>query len=146
MDRSLGNIWITQYKLKHIGVDRRADALGADVRALPLLDNTFDVVTCHNAMYEVCEITQMFREVYRVLQPGGHFVLSAHSQYPLFGIPLPNELTLGELHRFLVAADLHHIDLDDFQSRIRKAGFKQVSLYHPGHDCEGFVAVCGKDE
>ena len=146
VNRALEDIWIVQYKLKHIGVDRRADSLAADVRALPLLDNTFDVVTCHIGIYEIWGITQMFREVYRVLQPGGHFVLSAHSQYPLFGIPLPDGLTLDELHRFLVAADLHYIDLDDFQSRIRKAGFKQVPLYYLEHDREGFVAVLKKEE
>ena len=144
VDRAIDAIWIVQYKLKYIGVDRRADALGADVRALPLLDNTFDVVTCHHAMYEIWGITQMFREVYRVLQPGGHFVLSGNSQYPLFSTPLPDTLTPDELCRFLVAADLHHFDIDDLQSRIRKTGFKQVSLRQsePGW----FVAVFRKDE
>jgi ubiquinone/menaquinone biosynthesis C-methylase UbiE len=143
VDRALDAIWIVQYKLKHIGVDRRADALGADVRALPLLDNTFDIVTCHHAMYEVWGITQMFREVYRVLQPGGHFVLSGNSQYPLFSTPLPDTLTPDELYRFLVATDLHPFDLSDLQSRIRKTGFKQVSLRQsePGW----FVAIFRKE-
>ena len=95
-------------------------------------------------MYEIWGITQMFREVYRVLQPGGHFVLSGNSQYPLFSTPLPDTLTPDELCRFLVAADLHHFDIDDLQSRIRKTGFKQVSLRQsePGW----FVAVFRKDE
>ena len=56
----------------------------------------------------------------------------------------PDTLTPDELCRFLVAADLHHFDIDDLQSRIRKTGFKQVSLRQsePGW----FVAVFRKDE
>lgn len=44
--------------------------------ALPFLDGSFDVVTCRLAAHHFLDAGAAFREVHRVLRPGGRFVLS----------------------------------------------------------------------
>ena len=43
---------------------------------LPFLDASFDVVTCRLAAHHFIDVAAAFREVRRVLRPGGRFVLS----------------------------------------------------------------------
>ena len=43
---------------------------------LPFLDATFDVVTCRLAAHHFADAGRAFREVHRVLRPGGRFVFS----------------------------------------------------------------------
>lgn len=43
---------------------------------LPFLDGSFDVVTCRLAAHHFLDAGAAFREVHRVLRPGGRFVLS----------------------------------------------------------------------
>lgn len=43
---------------------------------LPFLDASFDVATCRLAAHHFIDVGKAFREVHRVLKPGGRFVLS----------------------------------------------------------------------
>ncbi|HEY6958786.1 MAG TPA: methyltransferase domain-containing protein [Candidatus Limnocylindria bacterium] len=43
---------------------------------LPFLDGSFDVVTCRLAAHHFIDAGAAFREVHRVLRPGGRFILS----------------------------------------------------------------------
>jgi ubiquinone/menaquinone biosynthesis C-methylase UbiE len=67
-----------------VGVDRDFDALSrheslrhraqADVQSLPFRDQTFDLVTANMVLEHVESPLDFFREVARVLAPGGRFV------------------------------------------------------------------------
>ena len=62
---------------KNLSRGRRGGTLyfvGADALQLPFPDNTFDCVTTGFAMRNVVDIEQAFREMRRVLKPGGRLV------------------------------------------------------------------------
>ncbi|MFA6132919.1 MAG: class I SAM-dependent methyltransferase [Phycisphaerae bacterium] len=81
VERDLRCLWTLQYKFRVAKAEQRADAVGGDVRALPLMTEAFDVATCSNAFGELAGISTMFQEAHRVLRPGGHFLL-CHSEKP----------------------------------------------------------------
>ncbi len=47
----------------------------ADVQALPFSDQSFDLVTCRIAAHHFSDLPRGLREIFRVLKPGGRFVL-----------------------------------------------------------------------
>jgi ubiquinone/menaquinone biosynthesis C-methylase UbiE len=47
----------------------------ADVEALPYPDATFDLVVGHAVLHHIPDVEQAFREIVRVLRPGGRFVI-----------------------------------------------------------------------
>src|SRR5437879_1212423 len=47
----------------------------SDATALPFAEATFDLVTCRLAAHHCTDAARAFREVARVLRPGGRFVL-----------------------------------------------------------------------
>ena len=46
----------------------------ADAETLPYDDNTFDLVVGHAVLHHIPDLDQCFREIVRVLRPGGRFV------------------------------------------------------------------------
>jgi len=73
-----------------IGAAKRASAglaidfRVADISAMPeLADSSFDLAVCSMALMNVADIANAFRELARVLKPGGHLVFSLpHPCYP----------------------------------------------------------------
>ena len=62
---------------------RNARALGftvegrvADAECLPFDDSSFDVVVGHAVVHHIPDVEQAFREILRVLRPGGRFVIA----------------------------------------------------------------------
>ena len=58
---------------------RRCDVLCASVAELPFESEQFDAVTAFETIYFWPELPQCFREVYRVLKPGGTFLICNES-------------------------------------------------------------------
>src|SRR6478609_6149487 len=48
----------------------------ADAERIPYDDNTFDVVVGHAVIHHIPHVEQAFREMLRVLKPGGRFVVA----------------------------------------------------------------------
>jgi ubiquinone/menaquinone biosynthesis C-methylase UbiE len=53
------------------GVQERVKILNADVHAIPLEDNYFDLIVSRGSFIFWSDKVQAFREIYRVLKPGG---------------------------------------------------------------------------
>ena len=58
---------------------RRCDVLCASVTELPFESEQFDAVTAFETVYFWPDLPQCFREVYRVLKPGGTFLICNES-------------------------------------------------------------------
>ena len=58
---------------------RRCDVLCASVAELPFESEQFDAVTAFETVYFWPDLPQCFREVYRVLKPGGTFLVCNES-------------------------------------------------------------------
>ncbi|MCH9816565.1 MAG: methyltransferase domain-containing protein [Actinomycetia bacterium] len=52
------------------------DGRTADAEQLPYPDNTFDLVCGHAVLHHIPDLDQAFREILRVLRPGGRFVFA----------------------------------------------------------------------
>lgn len=57
----------------------RCEVLQASVAELPFLENTFDLVTAFETIYFWPGLVGCFREVYRVIKPGGTFFICNES-------------------------------------------------------------------
>src|SRR5262245_56565513 len=70
VDRSLGMLRQAQPKAPDL------PWVQADSAALPFRAQSFDFITCQYAFHHMQDKAGMLREVFRVLRPGGRFVLS----------------------------------------------------------------------
>ncbi len=70
VDRSAEMLAVGTRKTKKLGIEIKPEV--ADVHHLPYPDNTFDVVTIQYASRHL-QVIDVFKEVQRVLVPGGHF-------------------------------------------------------------------------
>lgn len=70
VDRSAEMLAVGSRKTKELGIVIKPEI--SDVHQLPYPDNTFDVVTIQYASRHL-QVIEVFKEVQRVLVPGGHF-------------------------------------------------------------------------
>jgi len=108
MDFSLGMMRPGPGKVTRAGVGGVVHFLGADALALPFADNTFDCITTGFAMRNVTDIAQAFREMRRVVKPGGRVVCLevakprfapvrlGHQAYFNYVVPLIGRLVTGQ--------------------------------------------------
>jgi SAM-dependent methyltransferase len=99
----------------------------ASVSRLPFADRTFDVAVAVETHYYRPDLTNDFREVWRVLKPGGQFVLIAEAFKgrrldflfrPMMQVILrSNYLSLEEHRMTLVAAGFTDVRVEANQSR-----------------------------
>ena len=55
----------------------------ADIRKLPLEDNTFDVIFCNHVLEHIEEDSRSMKELYRVMKPGGWGIFQVPMKYEL---------------------------------------------------------------
>ena len=59
---------------ENLGLD--VDGRVADAERIPYDDDTFDLVVGHAVLHHIPDVELSFREVVRVLKPGGRFVFA----------------------------------------------------------------------
>ena len=73
-DLSPGMVAAALRNAEHLGLD--VDGRVADAEHIPYDDDTFDVVVGHAVLHHIPDLDAAFREVLRVLKPGGRFVFA----------------------------------------------------------------------
>jgi ubiquinone/menaquinone biosynthesis C-methylase UbiE len=73
-DLSPGMVKVALRNAAHLGLD--VDGRVADAERIPYEDDTFDLVVGHAVLHHIPDVPAAFREVLRVLKPGGRFVFA----------------------------------------------------------------------
>jgi SAM-dependent methyltransferase len=73
-DLSPGMVEVAQRNARSLGFDLEGRV--ADAERLPYEDDTFDLVIGHAVLHHIPDLDVAFREVLRVLKPGGRFVFA----------------------------------------------------------------------
>ena len=104
-----------------IGADNVEFRLG-EIEAMPLNDNSADVVISNCVLNLVPDKEKAFREIFRILRPAGHFSISD----VVLAAPLPDGLKrAAEMYAGCVAgASLK----EDYLAIIQKQGFQKVAI------------------
>jgi SAM-dependent methyltransferase len=93
-----------------------------EIEALPLVDNSVDVVISNCVLNLVPDKAQAFREIFRVLKPGGHFNVSDI----VLGADLPEKLR--EQAELYVGCVSGAVLKSEYLGLIQQAGFKDVKV------------------
>ena len=104
---------------------RRCDVLCASVAELPFESEQFDAVTAFETVYFWPDLPRCFREVYRVLKPGGTFLICNESNGDTDKDERWTEIIGGmiiykdvELKAYLEQAGFHDIQIHKKKSRL----------------------------
>jgi SAM-dependent methyltransferase len=73
-DLSPGMVEVARRNAANLGFD--VEGRVADAERIPYDDGTFDLVVGHAVLHHIPDVEQAFREVLRVLKPGGRFVFA----------------------------------------------------------------------
>jgi ubiquinone/menaquinone biosynthesis C-methylase UbiE len=73
-DVSAGMVDNAQQNAKQLGFEVQGAVAGAE--ELPYADDTFDVIVGHAVIHHIPDVESAFREMLRVLKPGGRFVIA----------------------------------------------------------------------
>lgn len=108
-----------------------------DIEALPVDDNSIDVVISNCVLNLVPAKDQAFREIARVLKPGGRLAVSdmAWEIEPSAAVRTNLEALVGCIGAALV--------LDDYVSRLERAGFARVEVEKHAEAVQKMVEVSG---
>jgi ubiquinone/menaquinone biosynthesis C-methylase UbiE len=108
-----------------------------DIESLPVENNSIDVVISNCVLNLVPDKDQAFREIHRVLKPGGRLAVSdmAWESEPAASVRRDLEALVGCIGGALV--------LDDYVTRLRRAGFASVDVEKHPEAARKMVEVAG---
>lgn len=121
---------------------------------LPFADNYFDVALSAHVFVELPKLEMMQQiasEVYRVLKPGGQFVViaatpeSIQGKYKSWYYKTQENLKSGDQVTVIVKTDPpleiqdYYWQDDDYQQALEAAGFEKVDLFRPLATGEGWL-------
>ena len=122
-------------------IEGKLDWIVGDAMALPLPSASYDAYTISFGIRNVTRIEDAIAEAYRVLRPGGRFLVLEFSRVPnamlrriydsysFNVIPRMGQAIAGDRdsYQYLVESIRRFPDQETFASMIRAAGFEQVS-------------------
>ncbi|MGP0068079.1 MAG: arsenite methyltransferase [Isosphaeraceae bacterium] len=110
-----------------------------EIESLPVEDESVDVVISNCVLNLVPDKDRAFREIHRVLRPGGRLAVSdmAWETEPEASLRQSMEALVGCIGGALV--------LDDYVSRLRSAGFKSVDVEKHAEAARKMVEVSGTE-
>jgi demethylmenaquinone methyltransferase/2-methoxy-6-polyprenyl-1,4-benzoquinol methylase len=140
LDLSEGMLSVGRHKLERAGCSSRIELRSGDGQELPFGDKSFDVVTVGFGLRNFPDLMKGLTEAYRVLRPGGSFIIlefsrperfpfhQLHEAYMRFIVPFVGFILTGDLKAYTylsrtVAAFPYG---ERFGRIIRQAGFKEV--------------------
>ena len=108
-----------------------------EIEALPVEDDSVDVVISNCVLNLVPDKDRAFREIHRVLKPGGRLAVSdmAWEAEPAASVRKDLEALVGCIGGALV--------LDDYVSRLKRAGFARVEVEEHAEAARKMVEVSG---
>jgi arsenite methyltransferase len=108
-----------------------------EIEALPVDDNSIDVTISNCVLNLVPDKDQAFREIYRVLKPGGRLAVAdmAWESEPAASLRKDMEALVGCIGGALV--------LDDYVTRLKRAGFARVEVEEHAEAARKMLEVSG---
>jgi len=120
IERDLRCLWIIHEKFRAIKKVENVEPIGADVRYLPFVDQSFEMATSMMGVQELVGIRQFLDEVSRILTDGGHYVALMNKEPWLY-----DEISADEYKKFAGETDLF-VDAESFRQLAIERGLQPV--------------------
>lgn len=111
--------------------------LEGQIDALPLADQMADIVISNCVVNLAADKAKVFREIYRVLKPGGRVAISDIALKQA----LPTEL--AQSVAAFVGCIAGAITIADYEQGLKSAGFSQVAVLDSGADLSAYALIEG---
>jgi len=129
----------TRANAQQAGLGSQVFARVGNIESLPFADATFELVMVIGVSEWLVSLTRPLAEIFRVLRPGGHLIISADNNWPLHQIldPVinpalkPIKRYIGKLLRFAGLRTLqprfHAYSLREFNNALSHSGFEKIA-------------------
>jgi len=123
---------------EHVGTARDVIWRQANVMELPFDDDAFDVVVCQFAVMFFPDRVAAYREIRRVLRPGGTFLYNLwnnieHNEFAAVVTDAMSALYPADPPAFLPRTPHGHGRPDEIEAEAKSAGFTQTQLTQSDH-------------